>query len=51
MACSVRAANGDPDGCEAAISTEGANHDIMYAKAKVNMNRYGHAYLQAEEET
>ena len=29
MACSVRAANGDHDGCEAAISTEGANHDIM----------------------
>lgn len=47
MACSVRAANGDHDGCEAATSTEGANHDIMYAKA----NRYGHAYLQAEEET
>lgn len=47
----MRTANGERDSCGAAVSTRGANHDIMYAKAKVNMNRYGHAYLQAEEET
>ena len=25
----MRAANGDYDGCEAAVSAEGANHDIV----------------------
>ena len=25
----MRAANGDYDSCEAAVSTEGANHDIV----------------------
>ncbi len=51
MACSVRAANGDHDGCEAAISTEGANHDIIdtvvLKRGFKIMKKITHYYLMA----
>ena len=51
MDCSVRAANGDHDGCEAAISTEGANHDIIdtvvLKRGFKIMKKITHYYLMA----